>query len=65
MAHRIVKKALRPPPPVEESPPDAALEEPAAAIAGVDSVVFTAAGVSTHSAQQTPDCSVRGGSVYG
>lgn len=38
--------------PVNEPPADAALEEAAAAVAGVDAVVFAAAGVATHFAQQ-------------
>lgn len=38
--------------PVDEPPPDAALEEAAAAIAGVDAIVFPAAGVAAHFAHQ-------------
>jgi len=38
--------------PVDEPPADAALEEAAAAVAGVDAVVLAAAGVPAHLAQQ-------------
>lgn len=38
--------------PVNEPPADAALEEAAAAVAGVDAVVFAAAGVTAHFAHQ-------------
>lgn len=38
--------------PVDEPPPHAALEEAAAAVAGVDAVMFAAAGVSAHFADQ-------------
>lgn len=38
--------------PVNEPPADAALEEAAAAVAGVDAVVFAAAGVAAHFAHQ-------------
>lgn len=38
--------------PVNEPPPHAALEEAAAAVAGVDAVMFAAAGVSAHFADQ-------------
>lgn len=38
--------------PVDEPPPDAALEKAAAAVAGVDAVVFPAAGVAAHFAHQ-------------
>lgn len=38
--------------PVDEPPPHAALEEAAAAVAGVDAVMFPAAGVAAHSAHQ-------------
>lgn len=41
-----------PSPPVDELPADAALEEAAAAIAGVNAVVLPAAGVPAHLAQQ-------------
>lgn len=39
--------------PVNEPPPHAAFEEAAAAVAGVDAVVFPTAGVSTHFADQS------------
>lgn len=39
--------------PVNEPPPHAAFEEAAAAVAGVDAVVFPAAGVSAHFADQS------------
>lgn len=39
--------------PVDEPPPHAPLEEAAATIAGVDAVVFPAAGVSAHFADQS------------
>lgn len=37
---------------VDEPPPDAALEEAAAAVAGIDAVVLPAAGVCAHLAEQ-------------
>lgn len=39
--------------PVNEPPPHAAFEEAAAAVAGVDAVVFPAAGISAHFADQS------------
>lgn len=39
--------------PVNEPPPHAAFEEAAASVAGVDAVVFPAAGVSAHFADQS------------
>lgn len=39
--------------PVNEPPPHAALEEAAAAVAGVDAIVFPAAGVAAHFADQS------------
>ena len=39
--------------PVDQPPPDGSLEEPGAAVAGEDPVVFTGAGVATHTADQT------------
>lgn len=39
--------------PVNEPPPHTAFEEAAAAVAGVDAIVFPAAGVSTHFADQS------------
>lgn len=38
--------------PVDEPPPDTALEETTAAVAGIDAVVFPAAGVAAHFAHQ-------------
>lgn len=38
--------------PVDEPPPDATFEEAAAAVAGIDAVVFPAAGVAAHFAHQ-------------
>lgn len=46
------RKAAPPLLPVNEPPADAALEEAAAAVAGVDAVVFAAAGVAAHLAHQ-------------
>lgn len=49
---RPARFPLTPLPPVNQPPPHAALEEAAAAVAGVDAVVFAAAGVAAHSADQ-------------
>ena len=38
--------------PVDQSPPDGSLEEPRAAVAGEDSVMFAGAGVSTNTADK-------------
>lgn len=51
--------------PVNEPPPHAAFEEAAAAVAGVDAVVFPAAGVSAHFADQSQAQSFARGRTLG